>query len=148
MSWDKFEKLVELLKRRITQVVLYRLKDPRVGFVTITRIDLSRDLKACKVFYTVLGTPGERSRTAHALSDAEGFVQREVGRGLRTRTLPRIRFYPDEELAQVERVEALIAELEAERRAEEEPPGAERAGEEEDGEGPSGRSFPSPEEME
>ncbi|MFH2000696.1 MAG: 30S ribosome-binding factor RbfA, partial [Planctomycetota bacterium] len=88
MGWDKFEKLVELVKRRITQIVLYNMKDPRIGFMTITKIDLSRDLKECKVFYTVLGTDAERSKTSCALRDARGFIQREVGKTLRTRIIP------------------------------------------------------------
>ncbi len=120
MGWDKFEKLVELLKRRISTIVLHRLKDPRIGFVTITKIDLSRDLKECKVFYSVLGDPGEISRTTHALRDARGFIQTEVAKTLRTRIMPKIVFLIDEAVERVGRVERLLDELARERMASEE----------------------------
>ena len=70
--------------------MLYKLKDPRIGFVTITRVDLSRDLKLCKVFYTVYGPEADITKTTHALKDAQGYIQREVGKTLRTRTMPQI----------------------------------------------------------
>jgi ribosome-binding factor A len=115
MAWDKFDKLIELVKRRISSIVLYKLKDPRIGFVTITKIDLSRDLKECKVFYTVYGTPGEISRTAHAMNDARGFIQREIAKTLRTRVIPKLVFIPDESIEGVERVERLLDDLKRER---------------------------------
>lgn len=126
MGWDKFEKLVELIKRRITQIVLYKLKDPRLGFVTITKVDLSRDLKLCKVFYTVYGSQGESSRTSHALKDAQGFIQREVGKSLHTRTMPKIQFVEDESIEGVSRVHRILDTLKEERTTrddKEDPPG-------------------------
>ena len=115
MGWDRFEKLVELIKRRISDTVLYKLKDPRVGFVTITRVDLSRDLKLCRAYYTVYGPEADLTKTAFALKDAQGFIQREVGKTLRTRTMPRIEFVHDEEIGRVERVEELLDTLREER---------------------------------
>lgn len=120
MSWDRFEKLVELIKRRITNIVLYKLKDPRVGFVTITKVDLSRDLKLCRVFFTVMGPEADITKTTHALKAAQGFIQREVGKKLRTRTIPHLEFVEDEDAKKVERLQSLIDTLKAER-GEEEP---------------------------
>jgi len=115
MAWDKFEKLVELIRRRISAIVLHKLKDPRIGFITITKIDLSRDLKDCKVFYSVFGSPGEVTRTTHAINNARGFIQREVAKTLRTRVMPKIVFVPDESVVGVERVERLLDDLHKER---------------------------------
>ncbi len=115
MGWDKFEKLIELLKRRISQIVLYRMKDPRIGFITITKVDLSRDFKECKVFYTVLGTEGEMTRTAYALNDAKGYVQREVAKTLRTRTMPKIEFAKDESFERMARVNDILDTIRRER---------------------------------
>jgi ribosome-binding factor A len=111
MAWDKFEKLVELLKRRVAQVVLYRLKDPRIGFVTITKIDLARDMKLMKVFYTVYGPKPDMTKTTCALEDAKGFIQREVAKTLRTRTMPSIQFVLDPSLDKAERVEQILQSL-------------------------------------
>ena len=85
MSWDKFEKLVSLVKQKVATIVLFRLKDPRVGFVTVTKIVLTRDLKKCTVHYSVLGTSGEKSRTAKALEDADVRLQDHPGEGLQRR---------------------------------------------------------------
>lgn len=125
MGWDKFEKLVELVKRRITNIVLYTLKDPRMGFITITKIDLSRDLKDCKVFYTVFGTDAEKSKTTHALKDARGFIQREVGKTLRTRTIPHLQFYEDGSFDKLNRVQEIFQVLEEEKMENEPVPDSE-----------------------
>jgi ribosome-binding factor A len=117
MSWDKFEKLAELLKRRITDIVMYRLKDPRIGFVTITRIDLARDLKLCKVYYTVLGSKAEMTKTTCAFRDARGFIQKAVSKTLRTRTMPKLEFLLDDSIDGVERVNRIFNTLAEERRA-------------------------------
>lgn len=122
MGWDKFQKLTELIKRRITQIALYRLNDPRLGFLTITRVDLSRDLETCIVYYTVLGSDADISKTEHALKRATGFIQKEVAKTLRTRIMPRIQFKPDTELKKVNRMNELIGMIEAERPQPEEDP--------------------------
>jgi ribosome-binding factor A len=115
MAWDKFEKLTELLKRRITDIVMYKLKDPRIGFITITRIDLAKDLKWCKVYYTVYGSQGDLTKTACALTDARGFIQSEAAKTLHTRTMPRLEFLRDESLDGMDRVNQIFDTLAAER---------------------------------
>jgi len=115
MGWDKFEKLVELIKRRISQIVLHRLNDPRIGFLTITRIKLARDLETCEVFYSVYGSEGDISKTTHALRQARGYIQREVAKTLRTRIMPKIVFRPEEALEGVNRINKIFDEINAER---------------------------------
>ena len=111
MAWDKFEKLAELIKRRLTHVVLYKLKDPRIGFVTITKIELSRDMKLLKAFYTVYGSKADAVKTSCALQDAKGFIQREVAKTLRTKTMPSIRFQVDPTPEKVDRVHKILDAL-------------------------------------
>ncbi len=110
MGWDRFEKLVTLIKQRITTIILYRLKDPRLGFVTITGIELSRDLKTCKVKYSVIGEKGDQAKTARALQDASGYIQKEVGKTLRTRIVPRMEFVYDDSMEKTERILRAIKE--------------------------------------
>jgi ribosome-binding factor A len=114
MAWNKFDKLVELVKRRITNVVLYKLKDPRLGFITITKVELTRDLKLCKVFYTVFGPKTDLTKTDCALRDARGFIQREVGKTLRTRTMPAMEFIIDPTMEKMERVQQILDVLKEE----------------------------------
>jgi ribosome-binding factor A len=85
---DRIAVLVaELLQRRI--------KDPRLGFVTITEAKLTNDLREGTVFYTVYGTPEEREDTARALRSATGVIRSEVGRQLGLRHTPSLAFVPD-----------------------------------------------------
>ena len=114
MSWDRFEKLVSQVKQRITNVILFRLKDPRVGFVTVTKVDLARDLKTCTVHYSVLGPEGDRAKTGKALDDARGFIQTEIGKTLRTRTVPRILFRYDDTFEKTDRILKILKDIEPE----------------------------------
>jgi ribosome-binding factor A len=111
MSWDRFEKLVSQIKQRITNVILFRLKDPRVGFVTVTKVDLARDLKTCTVHYSVLGSEGDRAKTGKALEDARGFIQAEVGKTMRTRTVPRIVFRYDDTFEKTDRILKILKDI-------------------------------------
>jgi len=115
MTWDKFEKLVSLVQQKITTIILYRLKDPRIGFLTVTKVELSRDLKTCLVYYSVFGSEGDRSKTAQALKDARGHIQGEVGKTLRTRTVPRVQFRFDDTVEQAERIAKILNKIKSEK---------------------------------
>ncbi len=115
MNWDKFEKLVSLVREKLTTIILYRLKDPRIGFVTVTRVELSRDLKTCSVYYSVFGKEGEKSKTSHALEAAKGYIQSEIAKALRTKTVPQVRFIFDEGMDKADRVFRILKEIETEK---------------------------------
>jgi ribosome-binding factor A len=117
VAWDRIDKLNEIIKEKVAQIVLYRLKDPRIGFVTITKARLSRDRTQCQVFYSVYGTEGSRSATKRALEDARGHIQTEIGRTLQMRQIPHLTFMVDESIEGAMRVTKLLDELEAERKA-------------------------------
>lgn len=103
------ERVRERIHREIGQIILRELKDPRVGFVTVLGVDVTEDLRQAVVKVSILGTSGERSRTMHALRDARGFVQREIGRRIRLRYTPRVAFELDESADRIARLERLIA---------------------------------------
>ena len=88
------------------------LKDPRLGFVTITAVDTSPDLKNAIVSYTVLGDDQQRVETAKALAAATRRVQRAMGRAVRLKFTPRIAFRLDERADEGERLSALLRQLE------------------------------------
>ena len=89
-------RLESLLHREIATCVQQQLKDPRIGFITITRVELSEDLHQVKAFYTVFGTPSERRQAGHALDQAKGYVQRQYAPVVKTRLLPILSFAYDE----------------------------------------------------
>jgi len=86
------------------------LKDPRLGFVTVTRVDLTADLRYARIFVGVLGSADERGRTVDVLRGAAGFVRKEIGRRLRLRFAPEIDFRYDKGLDATDRVARLLEE--------------------------------------
>ena len=86
-----------------------RVKDPRLGFVTVTETRLTNDLREAKVFYTVFGTPEERADTAAALKSATGIIRSEVGRLIGLRHTPSLEFVTDDVQENAQRIEDLVA---------------------------------------
>ena len=108
-------KLSEVIRQRAAHVILYELKDPRMGFVTITRVKLAPDLSFATIFWSVIGGAGERSKTSHALESARLFVQHRVAEGLRTRTAPQLAFEFDESVEGAIKMGALLKDLREQR---------------------------------
>ena len=115
MSWSADSRLAEKIRERVANVVLFELQDPRITFPTITRVKLSKDKAHCKVYYTVYGSDADRTKTAHALTDARGFIQREVARVLQTRITPQLSFLYDESVERSLRMEGILKELKKDR---------------------------------
>ena len=84
-------RLEKLALHRASEVVLRELADPRLTLVTLTRVSLAKDLSYGTVYWSSLGTPGEKSKAEHALRDATGVVQSEVAKVFRTRRSPKLR---------------------------------------------------------
>lgn len=124
MNERRIQRIQELIKHRIAEVIDNELADPRRGLITITRVKVDREMQACEVFWSVLGDAKIRRLNEHMLADATAFVQREVARVLNTRTVPRLKFRFDESIEGAQRIESLLADLRKER-GETEPPPAE-----------------------
>ena len=104
------ERLQRAIKQRVSSVIQQELSDPRLGLVTVTEVKLSRDVTACVIRYSVLGSEGQRSKCAHALEAGTGYIRREVGRALKTRTVPTIEFEYDESIEGSVRISRLLRE--------------------------------------
>src|ERR1043165_7225958 len=89
-------RLESLLHREIATCIQRELKDPRIGFITVTRVEMTADLHQVKAYYTVLGTPSERRQAAAALDQARGYVQRQYAPVVKTRLLPTLSFAYDD----------------------------------------------------
>jgi ribosome-binding factor A len=116
VAWDRKERVEALLKEKIAIIVLERLNDPRLGFVTITGVKLSGDKRYAKVLYTVLGTEGQRRTTGRALADAARHVQEQLAPTLRLRMMPELRFTYDESVVKESRMLDLLDDLAGKRR--------------------------------
>jgi ribosome-binding factor A len=106
---------VNELIREVVADQITELKDPRIGFVTVTGVDTAPDLRYATVFYSVLGTEEEQAATAGALSHAAPHIQRSVGEQTRLKFTPHLVFEVDPSIEQGLRIDALLQELEVER---------------------------------
>ena len=88
-------KVADRIKVLAAETIEHRIKDERLGFVTITDVRVTGDLQHASVFYTVLGTAEERESSAAALTSATGMLRREVGKQLNVRLTPSLEFIPD-----------------------------------------------------
>ena len=88
-------KVADRIKVVVAQALETRIKDPRLGFVTITDVRVTGDLQQASIFYTVLGDDEARANTAKALESAKGVLRTEVGRELGTRIVPTLTFFVD-----------------------------------------------------
>ncbi|WP_053226863.1 30S ribosome-binding factor RbfA [Solirubrobacter soli] len=86
----------EAMREVLSGAITTELKDPRVGFVTVTAVETSPDLRHARVYVSVFGNPGERRRSLQALDNAHGFLQRRVGSELRMKHTPQLQFVYDE----------------------------------------------------
>ncbi len=92
MEGKRSEKVADLIHKEISEMLTKTVKDPRIGFVTITRVAVSEDCRSAKVYYSVAGTLEERERSMKGLSSARGYVRKELGRRIRLRYTPEIIF--------------------------------------------------------
>lgn len=104
------EKLQELFKEETSAILQRRLRDPRIGFVSVTDVELSPDLRHAKIFVSVLGDEEAKRRTMEGLERAAGFVRSELGRRITLRHTPEILFRLDDSIERGTRITALLRE--------------------------------------
>src|SRR5947209_8118944 len=125
MPSTRQKKVQELLVQEISEIVRRELKDPRIGFVTITDAEVSPDLRHARVFFSVLGDPAEQETTTQALNRAAGFVRSEFARRAQMRFVPQIRFAFDPGIERGARISQLLEQV---KQDEERPEGAAEGG--------------------
>jgi len=99
----------EAVREVLSDAISHRVKDPRVGFVTVTAVETASDLRHARVFVSVLGTEGERRRSLDGLQSAHGVLQRAVAAELRLKHTPTLEFVYDDTAERAARVSRLIA---------------------------------------
>ena len=97
---------------QIVSVLLQReMKDPRIGFVTVTQVEVTQDLKYARIFVSVMGTPEEQKDTMAALTAGRGFIRRELASRMNIRFVPEIQFKLDRGIEYSDRINRLLNEL-------------------------------------
>ena len=115
-EFSRSRRVEENLKRLLAELVRREVKDPRVGLVTITAVEVSRDLTHARVYFTPFAGQGDAAEALQALRHAAGFLRHELRHALRLRVTPELDFRIDETVERGARVSALISEAVAEDR--------------------------------
>jgi ribosome-binding factor A len=112
MSAPRMRRVNEAIRQVLSDALAGELKDPRVGFVTVTDVDTSPDLRHARVYVSVLGAPAERESTMDGLRSAHGFLQGRIGDELHLKHTPELRFLYDDTAERAARLETLLHDQE------------------------------------
>lgn len=118
MAEHRLERLRELIKSEFGQILQRDLKDPRIGFVSVTDVEVSNDYSHVKIFVSILGNDQEKKQTMEGLESAKGFIRTELGQRIRMRYTPEIHLIVDESMERGSRIMALLNEVKKEKGSE------------------------------
>ena len=108
----RVEKLQELIKQEMSKMLLTDLKDPRIGFVTVTDVEMTGDLREAKIYVSIMGGQDEVKNSLEGLNSALGFIRREIGQRIRLRFTPEISFALDTSLDYGDHIQKLLLQVE------------------------------------
>ena len=110
-EFSRSRRVGEQIQRELAELVQRELKDPRLGMITISAVEVSRDMSVAKVYFTVLGDEShDEKQSLKGLERASGFLRRELGHRMRLRSVPELRFHYDHSIEKGSRLSALINE--------------------------------------
>lgn len=108
---SRLEKVQKELQHQISLIVQQELKDPRIGFVTITGVEITPDLKTAKVYFTRLGPKESFEDTVNGLNSSAGFIRKLIGERIRMKFTPQINFIYDDLLKRQDRIDEIIDKI-------------------------------------
>jgi ribosome-binding factor A len=111
MQGKRLERVNQLIKEEISTLLHRELKDPRLGFVSVTEVDVTPDLRTAKVYVSVLGSEAQWVSSLEALASARGFIRNWLRRHLDLRAVPELHFRPDRSMEHAARMQVLLAGL-------------------------------------
>ncbi|WP_127576467.1 30S ribosome-binding factor RbfA [Paenibacillus barengoltzii] len=111
MAKNRTGRVGEQIKKELSVLIQSELKDPRIGFVTVTGVDVTNDLSQAKVYLSVFGDEEQKNESLKGLEKATGFLRSEIGKRIRLRHTPELIFKIDESIAYGSRIEKLLGEI-------------------------------------
>jgi ribosome-binding factor A len=111
MSNVRAHRVGEQIKKELSEIFQRELKDPRIGFVTVTGVEMTGDLQQAKIFLSILGNDEQKEASLKAIDKASGFIRSEVGKRIRLRHTPELIFKIDESIEYGSRIEKLLDNL-------------------------------------
>jgi len=110
LPYKRSQRVGDLLREEIADIIMRRVKDPRLGFVTVTGVDITDDLKIAKVYVSILKDE-ERETALSILNAAKNFIRSEVGKRVRMKFIPTLEFRVDESIERGDRIDRLLREI-------------------------------------
>lgn len=107
----RVNRVAEQMKKELGDIIIRKVKDPRIGFVTVTDVEVTGDLQNATIFISVLGSEAEKAATLEGLDKAKGFIRTEIGQRIRFRKVPEIEFSFDESIAYGNRIQTLLTQV-------------------------------------
>ncbi len=114
MGQLRVEKVQELIKQELSKMILTELKDPGIGFVTVTQVEATGDLRSAKVYLSLLGSDEQKAQTWQALQRALGHMRSEIGKRIRLRLTPELTLHLDESLDYSTHIQEILLKIKAE----------------------------------
>jgi ribosome-binding factor A len=108
-DYSRTLRVADQIQRELAELIQHEVKDPRVGMVTLTGVEVTTDYTHAKVFFTLLGTAAQQEAALHGLSHAAGFLRGQIGRRIKLHTIPELHFVFDESVERGDRLSQLIA---------------------------------------
>lgn len=114
MGQLRVEKVQEFIKQEISKIILTEIKDPRVGFVTITQVEATGDLRSAKIYVSLMGSDEQKANTWKGLQSALGYMRTEIGKRIRMRMTPDLSLHLDESLNYSAHIQELLLKIKEE----------------------------------
>jgi ribosome-binding factor A len=111
---NRSNRVAEQMKKELGEIIARKLKDPRIGFVTVTDVEVTGDLQQATVFITVLGDDKKRRETLKGLTQAKGFMRTEIGQRIRLRKTPELMFELDKSFDYGNKIDNLLKQIKTE----------------------------------
>ena len=111
MSKQRSERVQEALRQEISNIIHDEIKDPRIGFLTITKVELTKDLRHAKIYFSILGDAKDNSKALQGLNSAKGYIKNIVAERIKLRFVPEIAFKVDESLHYTQEIYDLLSRI-------------------------------------
>lgn len=111
MGFLRVEKVQEFIKQEISKIIINEVKDPRIGFVTVTNVEMTKDLRSAKIYVSLFGSDEEKKATWQGLISSLGFFRSEIGKRVRLRFTPEISLHLDNSFENSARIQKILLDI-------------------------------------
>ena len=111
MSRMRPERVQEAIRQEISMIVMGQIKDPRIGFITITKVDLTKDLRYARIYFSVLGKNADKNKALKGLNSAKGYIKGLIAEKIKLRYMPEISFVIDNTLEHTQHIYEILNKI-------------------------------------